>query len=271
MSTKHEIHQELTLDSYLEHKSSERDQRCNYMAQVLSDLQNEVLESANRQIRQLQGNSVQNLSYEELQEKYNLFIAQHNNNAILQNYTAEDFYQLQPLAPKLRKRVLKDHGIEEIDANEKLENRYLRASRQDCGCLCTDGCNPDSCSCYLEGIDCQVDREGFPCNCVIGACRNPNGQTLFDHKSVKEHYLKVLNRIPARYQHFHFQVQCNNMQQDNNNDVSQSSSSIDSFLKKDSKKLNFHLFFIFSQTFLSGHQTPLLNLLTILFPMKKPI
>ena len=177
---------------------------------------------------------------------HNLFIAQHNNNAILQNYSAEDFYQLQPLAPKLRKRVLRDHGVGEIDPNEKLENRYLRASRQDCGCTCTDGCNPDTCSCYLEGIDCQVDREGFPCNCMIGACRNPKGQTLFDHKSVKEHYLKVLNRIPARYQHFQFQVQCNTTQQnvDQQNlgqqnvtqqnieqHSSQSSSSIESFLR----------------------------------------
>jgi len=213
MSSQHEIHRELTLDTYIEYKAGEKNERCTYMGQVLIDLQQEVLESANRQIRQFQGSVQGNMSYEEMQEKYNLFIAQHNNNAILQNYSAEDFYQLQPLAPKLRKRVLRDHGVGEIDPNEKLDNRYLRASRQDCGCTCTDGCNPDTCSCYLDGIDCQVDREGFPCNCMIGACRNPKGQTLFDHKSVKEHYLKVLNRIPARYQHFQFQVQSNTTQQ----------------------------------------------------------
>lgn len=231
MSSQHEIHHELTLDTYIDYKAGEKSERCTYMGQVLTDLQQEVLESANRQIRQFQGSVQGNMSYEEMQEKYNLFIAQHNNNAILQNYSAEDFYQLQPLAPKLRKRVLRDHGVGEIDPNEKLENRYLRASRQDCGCTCTDGCNPDTCSCYLEGIDCQVDREGFPCNCMIGACRNPKGQTLFDHKSVKEHYLKVLNRIPARYQHFQFQVQCsstqqNATQQNTEQQSSQSSSSI---------------------------------------------
>lgn len=59
-------------------------------------------------------------------------------------------------------------GIERIDGEEKLENRFLRESREMCGCNCQGVCLPDSCECHQAGIQCQVRRPSAADRVLIG-------------------------------------------------------------------------------------------------------
>ena len=47
-------------------------------------------------------------------------------------------------------------GIKKIDTIEKEECRDIRSSREMCGCDCRVYCDPETCSCSVAGIKCQV-------------------------------------------------------------------------------------------------------------------
>lgn len=68
----------------------------------------------------------------------------------------EDGFFLQPYPAKKRRALLKAVGVKKIDKEEKRELHNIRLSREDCGCDCREVCDPETCSCNLAGIKCQV-------------------------------------------------------------------------------------------------------------------
>lgn len=63
---------------------------------------------------------------------------------------------LQPYPSKRRYALLKAAGVKKIDKEEKRQLHDLRISREHCGCDCQGFCEPETCSCSLAGIKCQV-------------------------------------------------------------------------------------------------------------------
>lgn len=63
---------------------------------------------------------------------------------------------LHPYPSKRRHTILKAAGVKKIDKEEKRQLHELRMSREDCGCDCQGFCEPETCSCSLAGIKCQV-------------------------------------------------------------------------------------------------------------------
>ncbi|VDO03348.1 unnamed protein product [Rodentolepis nana] len=102
--------------------------------------------------------------------------------------------KLLPLPPVVRTRLLKQAGVINIDDSERLNCAVLRNSRTTVGCGCISSfCNPETCSCALDGIPCQVDRPGFPCSCSE-QCKNPCGRIEFSTTRVRSHALHVFQR-----------------------------------------------------------------------------
>lgn len=100
-----------------------------------------------------------------------------------------------PIPQKTRKAILKDAGVKKIDKKEAMECMQIRFSRQICGCDCKDYCDPEKCSCSLNGINCQVDRDNFPCGCVRNECHNPNGRHEYDPISVRRHFIDTILKL----------------------------------------------------------------------------
>ena len=73
---------------------------------------------------------------------------------------------LQPYTPKRRYALLKAAGVKKIDKEEKRQLHELRISRENCGCDCQGFCEPETCSCSLAGIKCQV-RAGKKFNDMV--------------------------------------------------------------------------------------------------------
>lgn len=107
----------------------------------------------------------------------------------------EDDTLFMPIPQKTRKAILKDAGVKKIDKQEAIECMQIRFSRQICGCDCKDYCDPESCSCSLNGINCQVDRDNFPCGCVKSECHNPNGRHEYDPISVRRHFIDTILKV----------------------------------------------------------------------------
>ena len=101
---------------------------------------------------------------------------------------------LQPLDKDIRRAILQSSDIRiDPEFEEDEDCRRIRASRSKCGCNCKNGfCLPDICECSLEGIKCQIDREGFPCGCSSTSCSNPEGRVEFNPLRVRSHYLSTL-------------------------------------------------------------------------------
>lgn len=68
----------------------------------------------------------------------------------------EEMTFLQPYPARKRRALLRTAGVRRIDREEKRELQALRQSREDCGCRCDRVCDPETCSCSLAGIKCQV-------------------------------------------------------------------------------------------------------------------
>ncbi|KAK3707963.1 hypothetical protein QZH41_001719 [Actinostola sp. cb2023] len=107
----------------------------------------------------------------------------------------DDSTLFMPIPQKTRKAILKDAGVKKIDKQEAMECMQIRFSRQICGCDCKDYCDPESCSCSLNGINCQVDRDSFPCGCVRNECHNPNGRHEYDPISVRRHFIDTILKL----------------------------------------------------------------------------
>ena len=120
----------------------------------------------------------------------------------------EEMTFLQPFPARKRRALLRASGVRRIDREEKRELQALRQSREDCGCRCDRVCDPETCSCSLAGIKCQVlglggagkaslgrgllrappdlhwnlyfalqmDHTAFPCGCCREGCENPKGR-----------------------------------------------------------------------------------------------
>ena len=104
------------------------------------------------------------------------------------------------LSPEERRQLLIDSGVEQIDESESKEIVDVRKSRQFCGCKCksAQACQQSTCSCFANGIPCQIDKIRFPCACNIKRCKNPAGLKRFNQVAVLKHYEKALgeeNRV----------------------------------------------------------------------------
>ncbi|KAL7053548.1 hypothetical protein AAHC03_027035 [Spirometra sp. Aus1] len=106
--------------------------------------------------------------------------------------------KLMPIPPNVRARLLKQSGVANIDESERWACANLRSSRSRVGCSCiTTPCDPASCACVLDGVPCQVDKPGFPCNCDSTLCKNPYGHEEFSIHRVRYHIAHVFERLAA--------------------------------------------------------------------------
>nr|XP_037268002.1 cysteine/serine-rich nuclear protein 1-like [Rhipicephalus microplus] len=105
--------------------------------------------------------------------------------------------QLKPLPWHCRRKLLLDSGVRKIDSSEAKECRYIRASRKRCGCECQGQCLREACSCFLNGIPCQVENASFPCSCREQACENPCGRRQYSPDLAHEHYRHTITRLEA--------------------------------------------------------------------------
>uniref|UniRef100_A0A1A8FR92 Cysteine-serine-rich nuclear protein 1b n=1 Tax=Nothobranchius korthausae TaxID=1143690 RepID=A0A1A8FR92_9TELE len=102
---------------------------------------------------------------------------------------------LQPYPSKQRYALLKATGVKKIDKEEKKQLHELRISRENCGCDCQGFCEPETCSCSLAGIKCQMDHSSFPCGCTKDGCGNTEGRIEFNSTRVQTHYIHTLMKL----------------------------------------------------------------------------
>lgn len=48
------------------------------------------------------------------------------------------------------------------------------------------------CSCSANGIECQVEDDGFPCACRKNRCKNPQGRKEYNRARIREHFFNTL-------------------------------------------------------------------------------
>ncbi|KAE8581034.1 hypothetical protein XENTR_v10024642 [Xenopus tropicalis] len=113
----------------------------------------------------------------------------------LDNTEVDEYFFLQPLPTKKRRALLRASGVKKIDVEEKHELRAIRLSREDCGCDCRIFCDPETCTCSLAGIKCQVDRMSFPCGCSKEGCSNTAGRIEFNPIRVRTHFLHTIMKL----------------------------------------------------------------------------
>ncbi|XP_008306145.1 cysteine/serine-rich nuclear protein 1b [Cynoglossus semilaevis] len=102
---------------------------------------------------------------------------------------------LQPYPSKRRYTLLKAAGVKKIDKEEKRQLHELRLSRENCGCDCQGFCEPETCSCSLAGIKCQMDHSSFPCGCTKDGCGNTEGRIEFNSTRVHTHYIHTIMKL----------------------------------------------------------------------------
>ncbi|MEE6467382.1 hypothetical protein FKM82_007218 [Ascaphus truei] len=113
----------------------------------------------------------------------------------MSNVEPEDGFCPQPYPAKKRRALLKAEGVKKIDKEEKRELNQIRLSREDCGCDCQDFCEPETCSCSLAGIKCQMDHSTFPCGCTKDGCGNREGRIEFNQSRVQTHYIHTIMKM----------------------------------------------------------------------------
>ncbi|XP_034717552.1 cysteine/serine-rich nuclear protein 1b [Etheostoma cragini] len=102
---------------------------------------------------------------------------------------------LHPYPPKRRYGLLKAAGVKKIEKEEKRQLHELRISRENCGCDCQGFCEPETCSCSLAGIKCQMDHSSFPCGCTKDGCGNTEGRIEFNSTRVQTHYIHTIMKL----------------------------------------------------------------------------
>ncbi|KAK2859523.1 hypothetical protein Q5P01_004143 [Channa striata] len=102
---------------------------------------------------------------------------------------------LQPYTSKRRYALLKAAGVKKIDKEEKRQLHELRISRENCGCDCQGFCEPETCSCSIAGIKCQMDHSSFPCGCTKDGCGNTEGRIEFNSTRVQTHYIHTIMKL----------------------------------------------------------------------------
>ncbi|OXB63819.1 hypothetical protein ASZ78_016225 [Callipepla squamata] len=116
------------------------------------------------------------------------------------NVDLEDGFFLQPYPAKKRRALLKAVGVKKIDKEEKRELHSIRLSREDCGCDCQEVCDPETCSCSLAGIKCQMDHTSFPCGCTKDGCGNTEGRIEFNQARVQTHFIHTIMKLELEKQ-----------------------------------------------------------------------
>ncbi|XP_048878891.1 cysteine/serine-rich nuclear protein 1b [Brienomyrus brachyistius] len=106
-----------------------------------------------------------------------------------------DSSSLQPYPSKRRHALLKAAGVKKIDREEKRHLHAIRLSREDCGCDCQGFCEPETCTCSLAGIKCQMDHSSFPCGCTKDGCGNTEGRIEFNSGRVQTHYIHTIMKL----------------------------------------------------------------------------
>lgn len=102
---------------------------------------------------------------------------------------------IEALTSEERKKLLRFAGVKSWKKTEMKHAREIRLSRLNCGCNCGDFCFPQTCSCCLNGIGCQVDEGTFPCSCRPNCCLNKEGRHGYDALSISRHRMETLNRV----------------------------------------------------------------------------
>ncbi|XP_055363696.1 cysteine/serine-rich nuclear protein 1b [Betta splendens] len=102
---------------------------------------------------------------------------------------------LQPYPSRRRYALLKAAGVKKIDKEEKRQLHELRISRESCGCDCQGFCEPETCSCSIAGIKCQMDHSSFPCGCTKDGCGNTEGRIEFNSTRVQTHYIHTIMKL----------------------------------------------------------------------------
>ncbi|XP_026147795.1 cysteine/serine-rich nuclear protein 1b [Mastacembelus armatus] len=102
---------------------------------------------------------------------------------------------LHPYPSKHRYALLKAAGVKKIDKEEKRQLHELRISRENCGCDCQGFCEPETCSCSIAGIKCQMDHSSFPCGCTKDGCGNTEGRIEFNSTRVQTHYIHTIMKL----------------------------------------------------------------------------
>ena len=112
---------------------------------------------------------------------------------------SDDFAQFErePLPSKLRQKLLRLAGVKKWKKSELKVARDIRISRLNCGCSCGDYCFPQTCSCCLNGIECQVDEGTFPCSCRRNCCLNALGRHEYSATKIAKHRTETLARVQA--------------------------------------------------------------------------
>ncbi|NP_955913.1 cysteine/serine-rich nuclear protein 1b [Danio rerio] len=113
----------------------------------------------------------------------------------LSGVNVDDGSFLHPYPSKKRYAILKAAGVKKIDREEKRQLHELRTSREDCGCDCQGFCEPETCSCSLAGIKCQMDHSSFPCGCTKDGCGNTQGRIEFNSSRVHTHYIHTIMKL----------------------------------------------------------------------------
>jgi len=105
------------------------------------------------------------------------------------------------LSPAERRAKLIEAGLieDQIDPTESNEILEILESREHTGCICSKyglDCGPENefCSCYVNGIGCQIDKPRYPCHCTAKKCKNPNGLKRFNQKAVLMHCQQILKQ-----------------------------------------------------------------------------
>lgn len=117
------------------------------------------------------------------------------------NVHADIMCPILSLQERLEKLNETGFALNEIDQDESTDINLIRESRKVCGCKCKEmnmicGENGDLCSCFANGINCQLDRLKFPCGCSLKRCKNQFGMKRFNPKTVLDHYkLKLSGKV----------------------------------------------------------------------------
>ena len=113
---------------------------------------------------------------------------------------SKDRKPLAPISQSARESILKAAGVRRIVKREERDCKEIRQSRVTCSCDCVDICSPETCECTLNGIDCQVDFDRFPCSCQTNGCHNDNGRKEYDLSSIKKHYSETFVKVCGNMQ-----------------------------------------------------------------------
>ncbi|ETE72655.1 Cysteine/serine-rich nuclear protein 1, partial [Ophiophagus hannah] len=182
MAKKHRFAQEFTMSEFCEQQKIVRREK------IMDRLKEEKLEAIKLKL---------SMNGKKLPEEVNRLTIEDIlvDDVDISNMDQNNSFFLQPYTTKKRCALLKSMGVKKIDREEKRQLQRIRLSREKCGCDCQGFCDPETCSCSLAGIKCQMDYPSFPCGCTRDGCGNIEGRIEFNQARVQTHFLHTLMRL----------------------------------------------------------------------------